>query len=400
MENKLVKKAKDLQEIISTAQSFLTQKNLDKLINEVIMKVPELLNAERCTLFIVDYDLKEIRSKIHSKSEISEIKFPLDKGIAGLTISSGKLQHVGDAYNHPDFYNKIDEMTGYQTKNMLSIPLFDHKDEVIAVLQVLNKNEGIFTDYDEELLQVYGYFISTSLENALLIDELNHHITTKSEKIDELTEILNTILESSTSYAIIATDQRGMIIEYNEGAKRIYGYTPGDIINKKSIHYLIDDKKKNVDKIINLCLSEKIFEKELTGLKKGGEVFSSYVTITPRKDRTGELLGFVFISRDISDQKEKKEREIETAKLKTLLETAGAVAHELNQPLTVLSGYLDLLSQKIIEESKEHEYLIKMQESIRKLSLLINQIKEIKKYKTKHYVGTLDIIDLEKSSES
>merc|ERR1719181_1660822 len=102
------------------------------------MHVNELVQADRCTVFLVD----EGRNQLCSVSTDSgkEIRIPKSKGIAGESATQAKLIVIDDCYKDPRFNPAVDKMTGYKTTSMLAVPIVRKKPKpncgmVLAVIQ-------------------------------------------------------------------------------------------------------------------------------------------------------------------------------------------------------------------------------------------------------------------------
>jgi signal transduction protein with GAF and PtsI domain len=110
-------------------------------------------DAERCTVYFVDQEKKELWSRIASRTAI-EIRLPLGTGISGQVAMTGETINVPDAYADPRFDRNVDLRSGYRTLNMLAVPVWDTGGRtVIGVLQVLNKRSGPFERHDQMLLE-------------------------------------------------------------------------------------------------------------------------------------------------------------------------------------------------------------------------------------------------------
>ena len=99
------------------------------------------------------------------------------------------------------------------------------------------------------------------------------------------------------------------------------------------------------------------------------------------------------------DQKELMEKIVEEEKLKGVLEMAGAVCHELNQPMHSVSGYSQLLLLDITEENQLYNNLKTIKEQIDRMGKITRKLMGITKYETKKYLGESKIIDIDKASE-
>jgi signal transduction protein with GAF and PtsI domain len=110
-------------------------------------------DAERCTVYFVDQEKKELWSRIASRTAI-EIRLPLGTGISGQVAMTGETINVPDAYADPRFDRNVDLRSGYRTLNLLAVPVWDTDGrKVIGVLQVLNKRSGPFERRDQMLLE-------------------------------------------------------------------------------------------------------------------------------------------------------------------------------------------------------------------------------------------------------
>src|SRR5213594_2377455 len=119
----------------------------------------------------------------------------------------------------------------------------------------------------------------------------------------EAVHFITNILESSTEYSIIGKDLDGTIRLWNEGARRLYGYEPEEVIgraNSSMLHVPEDFKAGKPQQIMNAALLDGKWEGTINRRRKNGEVFTARLVITPRRDASGKPVGFLLISKDIS----------------------------------------------------------------------------------------------------
>jgi len=129
-----------------------------------------LTNADRCTVWVVDDE--EIWTKV--AHGMDAIRLPKDSGIVGNSITSGKKIIIDDVYNDSRFNPNIDKKTGYRTKSMMVIPMFDNDDEIIGAFQVINHlgEDGIFEKRDMERLMLASTYAAETLIAASLTKEI------------------------------------------------------------------------------------------------------------------------------------------------------------------------------------------------------------------------------------
>jgi len=141
----------------------------DQMFEAVVLKIRELLHADRGSVFLVDRAQGKLRSKIaHSDSKPLEIQIPITSGIAGYVARTGQTLNIPDPYQHPDFDPDVDRETGYRTRSILCMPIFDRKKNVLAVAELLNKNSGEpFTAEDEKAFREFANPLGLVLETCL-----------------------------------------------------------------------------------------------------------------------------------------------------------------------------------------------------------------------------------------
>ena len=118
-------------------------------------------------------------------------------------------------------------------------------------------------------------------------------------------DFIGNILESSTEYSVIGLDLGGNIVLWNEGARRIYGYEPEEVVGKASaaiLHTPEDLKRGKPQELLDVVIREGKWEGVIERARKNGDRFLARVVITSRHDAAGKPIGFLLISKDISSE--------------------------------------------------------------------------------------------------
>jgi len=160
------RRVQKLQSILEVAKAMTAERDLDALLGLILREAAAVVEADRCTLFLVDRERGELWSKIAHGA--GEIRIPLGAGIAGAVAGSGRPARIDDAYADPRFNREVDRETGYRTRSVLCVPMLSTRREVVGVLQALNRRDGPFTAEDEELLVALGGQAASAIENAVL----------------------------------------------------------------------------------------------------------------------------------------------------------------------------------------------------------------------------------------
>jgi len=157
-------------QIAEFGKELMALKDMDNTLDLISTEAKRLVNAERCSIFIVDNEDQMLWTKL--SDGIGRIVIGLDSGIVGDTYGKKAPQIVNDPYEDSRFLAHIDKKSGYETKNMLTVPIFNSKQAVMGVIQLLNKSRIDFDEGDLETLTFLANYVSGSLELVLMQEGL------------------------------------------------------------------------------------------------------------------------------------------------------------------------------------------------------------------------------------
>lgn len=152
--------------LLESAKAMGEVRDLDELLDFLARQATNALKADRCSIFLIDQDRDEIWSKVSLGEKM--IRFPKSQGIAGLTIQSGEAIVINDAYQDPRFNQEVDRKTGYVTKSLLSVPMWNTEGVCIGCFEVINKINGTFSENEKDYLQAFANQAAVAIETALL----------------------------------------------------------------------------------------------------------------------------------------------------------------------------------------------------------------------------------------
>jgi PAS domain S-box-containing protein len=143
----------------------------------------------------------------------------------------------------------------------------------------------------------------------------------RDERNEDYASVLSSILDASTEYSIVATDLAGTFLLWNEGARRIYGYAPEEVMgrNLRMLHSPTEVGPRTVDAICAAALLSSPWEGVVMRVRKSGRTFPARLVLTVRRDRAGQPIGFLSISKDISDELELNRRLLDSEKYNRVL---------------------------------------------------------------------------------
>ena len=180
--------------LMESARMLANRMEMEELFAAVMIHAKDLMEVDRSTLFMVDKAKKSMYTIVADGA--APITIPVDKGLAGAAYVTGKVVNIADAYYDERFNREIDMKSGYRTKSVLCYPIHNSRDEVIAVIQLINKLTGMyFNTADEELIAAFCAQLAVSIENCLAIDEMNRSQKIAAEQKQRMHNFLDVVGE-------------------------------------------------------------------------------------------------------------------------------------------------------------------------------------------------------------
>lgn len=231
-------------------------------------------------------------------------------------------------------------------------------------------------------------------------------------------EFLERLIDSTVD-GIVAADIRGRVVLFNQGAARITGYSPDEVINRLPVWALYPDREAS--RIMAELRSDefggrgRLLQSRRTIVGKGGALIPVALTASIIYERHVDRAGDCVSEREVatvgilSDLRERlriekrlsetEEKLAASERQALIVELAGTTAHELNQPLTSVMGYAQLLKRRVPDSVPDvHNYADVLLSEAERMADIVRKIGRITRYETKQYVGASRILDLEKSS--
>jgi adenylate cyclase len=175
--------------LLEVSRRLAAFETLDDVLHALVELTTNALDAERSTLFLNDPATNELYSRVAQGHIKREIRMLNTSGIAGHVFSSGESLVIDDPYSDPRFNSSIDEQTGFQTRNILAIPVRTVKGEIIGVAQTLNKRQGSFTSEDLEILAAMTTQGTIAVQGVLFIERMKALRAQEMEFVDIVSEV-------------------------------------------------------------------------------------------------------------------------------------------------------------------------------------------------------------------
>src|SRR5947207_13392845 len=166
--------AHDMEAILGVTSALAAPFDLMTMLGEVVAAAKQVLGADRGSVWLYDAVSDELVLEV--ATGIAPVRVRSGAGLVGACARERQIINVPDCYADPRFDSSVDKSSGYYTRCMLTLPLVDHKEVLVGVMQVLNKSGGLFDADDETLAtalaaQCAGALQRVSMTAALIEGE-------------------------------------------------------------------------------------------------------------------------------------------------------------------------------------------------------------------------------------
>jgi signal transduction histidine kinase len=367
-----------------------TTLDLDQLLELILSKLTDALEADRATLYLLDELNDELVSRIVHGRDVQSIRLAVGEGIAGHVAKTGKSLHVKDPYKDPRFSPEWDLLTGYRTKSILAAPMKNHLGRTIGVIQVLNKRRGEFTDTDAIILAALATQAAISIDNSRLflsVTQKNMQLLDTKEQLEHRVRDLKLLFDLESAMGRAASLEELFNAVLHEGLRACEARAGAVMIREETgalTLHVRDDKHtklrrftiKDGQGLIGWALRhdevlltndaiddprrDPAFDAQVgfdcktviaAPIEGEGEKPLGAVALYNKRDRgfTEEDRALIVLitanaSTAIRLQQAREAREREE-RLTTIGRLLSGVIHDLKTPLTVISGYVQLMQQ-------------------------------------------------------
>ena len=315
-----------------------------------------------------------------------------------------------------------EEVTGYARDGLAGKPLLQIVPEPFRPTLERQLARAIAAEpvenFDLELVTTSGDPIVVSVASIAILSEHEaaifsfRDVTFTRELERELrrtTEFLNRILNSTVD-GIIAANMRGTILLFNQGAERICGYRAGDVIGRMSVRRLYPPgTAREVMRLIRSAEhggGGRLEPVRRHLLSASGEKVPVSISAALVFDDDGREIATVGIFSDLRERLHMEERlasaqeKLEISEKQAVaIELAGAAAHELNQPLTSVMGYAQVLMRKLGPDNVHLPMVRTVLDEAERMAAIVRKLGSVTRYETKSYVGGAQIIDLDRATQ-
>ncbi|RCK78672.1 MAG: hypothetical protein OZSIB_1199 [Candidatus Ozemobacter sibiricus] len=167
----------ELATLLEVGKAISSTLDLNELLRKIMGMATQVMRCETSTVYLIDKATNElyfhiVQGDAKVGAKLQEIRLPMGTGLAGWCAKENKPVIVPDTSKDPRFFKGADKKSGFVTRSMICVPM-RLKDEVIGVLQVLNRTGDIpFNDHDIEILEAVANQAVSAIDNARLYENI------------------------------------------------------------------------------------------------------------------------------------------------------------------------------------------------------------------------------------
>lgn len=329
--------------------------SLDEFQLKLVNMIREIFSGESGSISLLDQNQESILIKKTLCSDLEwfyQIGIDPTEGILGNCITNGKAYLTNNAPEEKNFAESIDSNVELSTKSLICAPLISGE-KAMGVISIQNKKNGDFNEDDLILLDTIAKVIVIPLLSHRMIQQLqviNAHLEASRW---ELIRSRNTLrgLTDNIPVSLYIIDRMYRIAAINSSrAKRVQSL-PNQLVGKVCFESLY----KRSEPCPECLVAETFFKKNMTNRserqwQESGESQEWDIGSHPIFDETGSVIQVILVELDVTEKKRMESILAQSEKMAAVGQLAAGIAHEINNPLTVILANAQILQRELPDQ--------------------------------------------------
>jgi transcriptional regulator with GAF, ATPase, and Fis domain len=253
-----------LQALVAIGRQLVEQRETVPLLEHIAEQAVQLLRCERASIFLWDQARHELVGRPALGLPNGELRLPDDAGVVGKALHCGEVVQVDDVRADPAWNAKVDTKSGFQTRNLLCVPMLDGSGNRVGVLEVMNKKQGFFTAHDVETLRALAGQTTAAVASVREHESLlrtNAELSGQARKGAHIVGESTAIKALRDSVVRVARTDLPVLVLGESG-------TGKDVV-ARALHYASARQQQPFVPVNCAAIAETLLESELFGHEKG-----------------------------------------------------------------------------------------------------------------------------------
>jgi len=348
---------REMRSLLDITEAVNGSLDLHKVMSLIVQRVGERVGAQRCSIVFVDgvaercFVMAATDNPSADMLEIDPAKYPeIQRAIA-----TREPVFVQDAATDPLLAPVRDLLLQQGYRSLLVMPLVYGR-EVLGTLFLRASREVPFTESEMRFCRIAAASSANALKNALLYRDVANEAARHRGTGEKLRRVLD-----GTPDVIVAVDAAGLVTEFNRAAENLTGFFAKEALGRP-LAEILPAAAPEVE------LGRK--GRELVLTRPDGSACEIHLVSAALTDEAGGPTGRVFLGRDVTDLRRAEKSLAQAERLSSLGEVVAGVAHELNNPLSAVLGYAQLLQSSAGRDDLDHD-LTRIVESARRCQKIV-----------------------------
>jgi Nif-specific regulatory protein len=260
------KRVRQLEALLEMTAGWNQSRETDSLLIEIAEASTRLVGAERATIFLPNSNNTELIGKPALGVEDGTLRIPIGAGVVGQVMSTGEPARVDEdiSSEQKQIDRSVDQQLGFQTRTLLCVPMKNADGKTIGAFELINRNEGNFTDRDEAALKELASHATIAIDATQHVEHLKtvcHTIATQAADEVNLIGDAECITKLKSTVERVADTDLAILITGENGT--------GKEVVAQMIHYLSGRRDEVLVAVNCAAISETLLESELFGHEKG-----------------------------------------------------------------------------------------------------------------------------------
>jgi len=352
---------RELRDILEITETVTGTLDLNRVMALIVQRVGERVRADRCSIVLVDESagrcvlLAASDNPEASRLEIDLAKYPEIRH----AVETKEPVYVEDVATHPLLESVREVLLQQNYRSLLVLPLVFGR-EVLGTLFLRASRTEPFTEREMRFCRVAAGASANALKNALLYRDVADEAVRHRATGEKLRRVLD-----GTPDVVVATDAGGRITEFNRAAEDLTGSFASEAVGKL-LAGVLPQAASHGDAGRKGC--------ELILRRPDEREVEIHLVTAPLLDDAGTLTGHVYLGHDVTDLRRAEKSLAQAERLSSLGEVVAGVAHELNNPLSAVLGYAQLLTGEEADRADLDRDLSRIVESAQRCQKIVHNL--------------------------